>query len=280
MKAKNKESNRKRLSAYRRARDQAKFDLIQAARATDKDNFWPQYLRPDLNDDAWFHRKFAVSELIKKRGCFSNHVTTLALTDPAWETKETVASWLREELKVLRDTEAESGAALVRRRGLLSRTVISDIAVELLECIGGESLVCLFQELLDVDRHRKSLAQSFVQLDRAAERQAQLELQGVQMGVRAFAERESVFPSTVTRWRKSPAFRDRVNFHKKVWGEVLQEEYFDQIRKNAPGLTEAECFRQAFQRYTLSIPLRLTGTYRATDESVARAAQEHARVKS
>jgi hypothetical protein len=79
----------------------------------------------------------------------------LALTDSNWETKETVASWLRKELKVLREAESEPGTAPVRRRGALSKTMISDVAIELLECIGGESLVCLFQELLDIDRHRK-----------------------------------------------------------------------------------------------------------------------------
>jgi hypothetical protein len=94
------------------------------------------------------------------------------------------------------------------------------LAIELLECIGGDSLVCLFQELLDNDRHRKALAAEFVQLDGAAETEAQLELQGKRMGVREFATHLSVSPSTVTRWRKSPAFRQRVDFHKQVWGHA------------------------------------------------------------
>jgi hypothetical protein len=124
-----------RLAAYRKAQDQTKFDLINAAREAEEDNHWPQYLWPDVNDDAWFHRKYTVSELVEKRGRFSNHVATLALTDSAWETKEVVATWLRDELKVLRSAEAKPGTAPVRRGGALSKAVISDLAIELLECI-------------------------------------------------------------------------------------------------------------------------------------------------
>jgi len=47
----------------------------------------------------------------------------LALTDAAWETKESVATWLRKELSVLRDAEATPGTAPVRRGEALSRAV-------------------------------------------------------------------------------------------------------------------------------------------------------------
>lgn len=202
-----------------------------------------------------------MSELIEEQGRFSHHVATLALTDSDWETKETVAAWLRDELKMLRDAEVEPGTAPVRRRGAMSRTAISDVAIELLESIAGESLICLFQELLDVDRHRKSLAEAFVQLDRAAEAEAQLGLQGATMGVRKFADHLSVSPSTVTRWRSSSAFQQRVDFHRKVWADFLRDEYFDQIKKDDLTLDEAECFRRAFRLYGLSAPLRRAGKY-------------------
>jgi hypothetical protein len=254
-------TQKRRLAAYRKARDQTKLDLIKAAREAEKDNQWPEYLWPDINDDAWFRRKSAISELVEKRGGFSNHVTVLALTDRQWETKETVASWLRAELKALRDAESEAGTAPVRRGGALSRTAISDIAVELLECIAGESLVCLFQELLEIDRHRKSLAADFISLENAAGVEAQQLLQGKQLGVRSFAKQMGVAPSTVTRWRTSPAFRQRVNFHQGVWDNVLREEYFDEIKRDEPELTEADCFRRAFELYASSIPERRLGKY-------------------
>jgi len=198
-------------------------------------------------------------KFIEKQGGFSKHVATLALREPDWETKETVASWLRDELKILRDAETKPGKAPVRRGQALSRTLISDIAIELLEPMGGESLICLFQELLDVDRHRKSRAEDFIHLEGAAELEAQLELQGNQMGVRAFAKVLSVSPSTVTRWRNSPVFLKRVDFHKQVWRGFLEHEYFDQIRRESPELDETARFRRAFQLYIQNITLRREG---------------------
>jgi hypothetical protein len=254
--AKQKAKARKRFEVFGRKLDQAKLDLVEAARVAERNAEWPEHLIPDGNDDAWFHRKNANSQLIEKRGGFSCHVATLALTNSDWETKETVAAWLRNELKLLREAEAKSGSAPVRRGKALSRTAISDLALELLECIGGNSLICLFQELLDVDRHRRSLADDFVQLNKAASIEAQLDLQGQRMGVRSFAHELSVSPSTVTRWRKSPAFLERVDFHKRVWEMALRDEFFDAIRKDAPALCETECFRRAFRLYRLSLPNR------------------------
>jgi hypothetical protein len=256
---KGKRDGHKKLTAHRRVQDQTKLELIETALAVEKDNHWPEYLLPDQNDDAWVRRKSAVSDLIQKRGGFSHHISTLALTDSQWETKEIVAAWLRKELKTLREAERTPGTAPVRRSEALSRATISDVAIELLECIGGESLVCLFQELLGIDRHRKSLAEDFIQLNNAAQAEAQLELQGAKMGVRAFAKHLSVSPSTVTRWRKSKIFLQQVDFHKCVWDKFLQEEYFSKIRETAPTLSEVECFRRAFQLYSFSIPLRRAG---------------------
>ena len=252
---------KRKLAAYRKARDQARLDLVKAVRTAEEKNYPPASMWPDQNEDAWFRRKSALADLIDNRGAFSNHVTMLALTDSGWETKETVASWLRDELKVLRDAERKVGAAPVRVGGALSRTTISDIAVEMLECIGGQSLSCLFQELLDIDRHRNSLAKDFTQLDGAAEVEAQLELQGSKMRVRAFARQMGVAPSTVTRWRTSPAFHQQVAFHQGIWADVLRGNYFDQIKREAPELTEAECFRRAFKLYFRSIAARRAGKY-------------------
>lgn len=248
--------SRKKLAGYTKERNETKLKLINDARTAAEDNHWPEYLWPDVNDDAWFHRKSALINLVEMRGGFSHHISLLALTDSEWETKETVASWLRRELKGLREAEMTAGASPVRRGGALSRSEISDIAIELLGCIGGESLVCLFQELLDVDRHRKSLAEDFIQLEAAADLEAQLELQDGRLGVRAFAKVLSVAPSTVTRWRKSQTFRDAVESNKQVWSMTLRDEYFDEIRRDAPTLSDTECYRRAFHLYMLRIPSR------------------------
>jgi len=244
-----------KLRAYAEAKARTKIELINAARAAEK-NEWPQYLWPDGTEDAWFHRKSVDSDFIEKRGGFPHDVVILALTDPDLETKESVAAWLRQELKLLREAEAKPGAAPARRGKTLSRIEISEIAVELLQCLGGETLVCLFQELLDVDRHRKSLADGFSQLDRAAEIEAMAQLQGVSLGVRRLAERMAVSPSTVTRWKRSRFFWDRVELNKVCWGRVLRDDYFEQIKAAAPQATEAECFRRAFQMYVENISKR------------------------
>src|SRR5262249_43129691 len=244
-----------RLRAYAEAKAQTKIELINAARAAEN-NEWPQYLWPDGTEDAWFHRKSVDSDFIEKRGGFPHDVVILALTDPDWETKESVAAWLRQELKLLREAEVKPGAAPVRRGKTLSRIEISEIAVELLQCLGGEILLCLFQELLDVDRHRKSLADGFFQLDRAAEIEAMAQLQGVSLGVRLLAKRMSVSPSTVTRWKRSRFFWDRVKLNKDCWGSALRADYFEQIKAAVPQATEAECFRRALQMYVESIPQR------------------------
>jgi hypothetical protein len=242
----------KKLSISKRELYQAKQDLIQAAAKAENNDLMPEHLWPDQTEDAWFRRKHAVSEKIKKRGGFSSSITTLALTDPDWETKETVAAWLRRELKTLRKIEATAGSAPVRRRLAMSRSEIADIAVELLECLGGQSLTCLFQELLDVDRRRKSLAEDFLNLDSAANSEAMLSLQGGNIGVREFAKLREVAPSTVTRWRRSEEYRALVQFHKDIWDGVLRNKYFDKIKLDSPNLTEAECFRRAFLLDTLS----------------------------
>jgi hypothetical protein len=251
----------KKLWEHSKVYRQTKLDLVKAAREAENSERLPEYEWPDGTEDAWFHRISVISQLIEKRGGFSSRVATIAITDSSWETKEAVARWLRNELKVLREAEAKRGSAPARRRVALSRTEISDIALALLECIGGESLICLFQELLDVDRHRKSFSENFTQLDLAAAMEAQLELQGVQLGVRAFASQMSVAPSSVTRWRKNPAYQERVDFHKRVWGDVLRDWYFDQIKNEAIERTEAECFRRAFQLYGLSLPTRRGGKH-------------------
>ena len=252
---------REKFKANMEARHRTKMELVNAAHDAENDG-WPQYLWPDGTEDAWFHRKSTDSDFIEKRGGFPRAVVILALTDPDWETKERVAAWLRGELKLLREAEASPGTAPVRRGKTLSRIEISEIAMELLECLGGECLICLFQELLKIDRHRKSLADNYFQLNQAAEIEAQAQLQGQSLGVRLLANQMSVSPSTVTRWKKSESFCERVEFHKQCWGCALREDYFEQIKSTFPQATDAECFRRAFQRYFGSLPERRAGRLR------------------
>jgi hypothetical protein len=245
---------RKKFRDSANARLRAKAKLIEDARAAEDDAV-PQDLLPDRTEDAWFRRHSAALDAIQERGGFSHDVAMLAITDESWETKETVATWLRSEVKAFREAEARPGAA-VRLGKVLSKTEISELAVELLQCVAGQELICLFQELLDVDRHRKSLADAFVEMDRAAEVEAMTLLQGLSMRVRQFARHVSVAPSTVTRWRRSETFQARVKFHSEVWAPFLRESYFEDIVTNFPQATEPECFGHAFRMYFESLPKR------------------------
>jgi hypothetical protein len=180
------------------------------------------------------HRQSVNSDFIEKRGGFPRDVVGIALTDPAWETKESVAAWLRKELKLLRDAEAKPGAAPVRRGKTLSRIQISEIAMELLTCIAGDCLICLFQELLNIDRHRKSLADTFSLIDRCAQIQATMQLQGQGLGVRGLAKIMSVAPSTITRWQRANSYWKRVQFYKDVSSTCLRADYSAQIAGCSP----------------------------------------------
>jgi hypothetical protein len=95
--------------------------------------------------------------------------------------------------------------------------------------------------LLDVDRHRKSLSEEFSKSEAAAEIEAQARLQGKQLGVREFAKLMSVSPSSVSRWRRSQSFWERVELSKSSWERVLRDNYFEEIR--ASGAVEVNGLR-------------------------------------
>src|SRR5262249_29619470 len=81
-----------------------------------------------------------------------------------------------------------------------------------------EDLICLLQELLDVDRHRRGKVQQdsyFV----AIRAEAQARVLGKRFKVRRLAAGIGVSPSTITRWRRSAeyvaAISALVRFHEK-----------------------------------------------------------------
>ena len=95
--------------------------------------------------------------------------------------------------------------------------------------------------MLDVDRHRKSLSEEFSKSEAVAEIEAQARLQGKQLGVREFAKLMSVSPSSVSRWRRSQSFWERVELSKSSWERVLRDNYFEEIR--ASGAVEVNGLR-------------------------------------
>jgi hypothetical protein len=248
---------RKRLAASSRTHDQLIKELVNIAHSAKNSDDCSEHTKADITHDAYFSRLTAHEKLIEKRGGFQREEAPLVLTHGLWETKERCALWLRTELKQLRDGEARAGTAPVRNRLALSRIQIADLAVTMLECLEvGDNLLCLFQELLNVDRHRRELATSDSKLERAAQIEAQFILQGFPCGVQQLAKWVSVRPSSVTRWRRSDKYRGRVEFYRDVWLCTLRDKYFEKINLEHGPLTDEQCFRHAFYMYREDLPAR------------------------
>jgi hypothetical protein len=158
----------------------------------------------------------ATFSILQAQGGFTINEAMMAFwpTTPATQkVKERVAAWLRSELNKLRKAE-RCGEHPVRRQKALSRLTISDIAITLLEsgerCAPGKNLVCLLQELLDVDRHRATLAQSAMYSDDfidAATLDGEGESEGKTYSARQLARLVGVSPGTIIAWRELPRYR-------------------------------------------------------------------------
>jgi hypothetical protein len=142
-------------------------------------------------------------DLLKKHG-FDGRTAVLALGTIDLDTKEKVAASLRGELKKLRDS----------KKATLRRVEIADLAMTMLEQrarfegVGKEQL-CLFQELLDVDRHRKKVTPN-EKLRWAAAHDGLAIQNGKILGVRELARRAGVSPRAIVDWRRSTIYHREI----------------------------------------------------------------------
>jgi hypothetical protein len=141
--------------------------------------------------------------LLRKNG-FDRPTRALALNTIDLDTKEEVAAWLRGELKKLRDS----------KKATLDRVEIADLAMTMLEQLVqlgevGKELLCLFQELLDVDRHRKKMTPS-EKLRWCAAHDGLAIQNGKILRVRELARRAGVRPSAVVDWRRSAIYHREI----------------------------------------------------------------------
>ena len=193
----------------------------------------------DKSLEAWMRRMDALTELMIETGHFSPEQAMRVLTDPRPITKEPIAFWLRAELKELRESEKIVGKASVLKGETLSRLVIADLAmtlVEVCESQPAENLICLLQELLDVDRHRASQAEKPIEaFQQAAQIDASLAVQGKKIGVRRLAEMVSVDPATISRWRRDPDYLKDVEMFKSALSKALADnpDFFKSPKKPA-----------------------------------------------
>ncbi len=180
---------------------------------------WPEITRLDQTFDAYESRMDGLEKTIAGQGGFAKKVAIRALLGNEGFSEQ-VSKWLRNELSSLREGEKTTGAAPVLAGGAMSRLVIADIAMTMIESLDapGDELLALLMELLDLDRHRRSLAR---RNGSGFEVACQIEAQLPKIGVRKLAKMISVAPSRITEWRKNPDYHSKVEFYKKLFsGEI------------------------------------------------------------
>jgi hypothetical protein len=219
----------------------------------------PRHVRADINYESRTRRVSDLVGLIVKWGGFQYSEAFDALwgVDPVsgvgWASvlakQAAVSSWLSDELKNMKSV----GAAPVRTGRALSPLDIADIAMTMVECclsdVLGDDLICLLQKLLNVDRRRKSLAESrHDRFYRAADLEAQGALRGRKCGVNELARSVSVSPSAIVAWKKTTVFQEEVAACQDCWKRCL-DEYFQMIKAENPELPDEEAFTRAFEMY-------------------------------
>jgi hypothetical protein len=214
---------------------------------------WAHHDTQDLNFHSWSSRLNGLRDVIAEKGGFSRGVAARALVDPNPTSKEKVALWLRGKIQVLRRAEWRVGVAPVLIGGSLSRPVIADITMTMLQFLKappGENLICLLQELLGIDRHRRSLSErrgdAFLETMIV---DALKSIQGVEFGVRDLASFVKVVPSTVTRWKRKPEYRSGVEELKEHYRKVVPRWIREGRRRR---LSESDSFERAFTMLYLS----------------------------
>jgi transposase-like protein len=129
-----------------------------------------------------------------------------------WTAAEALAFFLRMELRTLKKLERQrSGAAPVRTLGLLPRSAIGEIALDLLDSRKGgprPQLEGLFRELLNLD-----VDHGLTRDDNAKKWMAFAIAREPTVATRALARAIGVQPSTVLRWRRSSDFKDAVELN-------------------------------------------------------------------
>jgi hypothetical protein len=175
-------------------------------------------------------------------------------------------AWLRDELNKLREEEKKPGRAPARRQTALPRIHIADLAVFLLDKVlsvtpasgavaksNRENLICLVEELLDVDRHRGAFAnqaQYTPEFQQATTNDAAAALKGETIAVNKLARKIGVSPATIIAWRNSDNYKLRVKALRswaamdKKWAQRIQraanEEHHAEPRHSLPPTSDAD----------------------------------------
>ena len=188
---------------------------------------WPDHVVFDVTLEAYMRRMDHLLDVLVNHGGFTRDKSRSILDGEGGDSgSENASKWLRQELSRLRKAEKSVGEAPVLKGDTLSRLTISDIAMTLVENgeeIPGPELIALLMELLDVDRHRRSMAQS---PSEASEKAVWIEAQIPNLGVRKLAKEVGVAPSTVSAWRRDPDYIKRIENIKFVLANPLSSKIF------------------------------------------------------
>jgi hypothetical protein len=209
-------------------------------------NAWTKYSLNDANELSFLHRLNAHHKCLVERGGFEEAAATEALKSPDPEKKEEVAKWLRRALRALDILQEQTGRAPVLMEGALSRVLIADLAVTLLqycEQAPGLNLVYLFAELLGVDRHRTALAKQHSEKKwLLISLVAGLNVMSARWSDRKLAEKIEVSPMTIGEWKRAPDFEDHVRLVEQTIRENLKE-----VRIAHPGISDPEAIELALK---------------------------------
>jgi transposase-like protein len=125
---------------------------------------------------------------------------------------DALAFILRMFLRTLKHAEKNREAAPVRTKKLVPRSLIAEIAMDLLETCAsfgyppGPLLNSLVRELLNLDRDRQTMSRDVETQQWAAFALAEFPT----VGTRKLAKALDVNPSTISRWRRSPDFQEMI----------------------------------------------------------------------
>jgi len=125
---------------------------------------------------------------------------------------EALAFFLRIDLRALKQDEKEKKAAPVRTLNRVPRSLIAEIAMDMLgscqtwDYPPGDFLCSLIRELLDLDNDRQGMSRDVDTQEKAAS----IIAQAPNVGTRELARALKVNASTISRWRRDPEFKKLV----------------------------------------------------------------------
>ena len=189
--------------------------------------------------------RVTLAKLLRERGGFTGHDTVAALYGHGSENKRVeierrFAMWLIAELQKLPKGKTASGeASPVRRRGLLSRLTIADIAIALLDyddyrdgwpCDEPSApvarhpptpeLIDLLGQLLDVTRHRTVFAKEAGEGNRRFHLAAHIDgvaaRRGEALSVRRLSALTTASTGSISAWRRSLRYKEEVEATKRA----------------------------------------------------------------